>query len=188
MESVAKKENRDVSGLVVEHGDALFRFALLRVGNRELAEDLVQETFLAAVSKIDSYREEGSILGWLQAILKNKLIDLVRSRSYQEKPADSPDFFTEWGVWKDPFSKWAQWQETPQESLERKNFFAILNECLSKLPLKQRLLIGMKAFDGLSTQEICKELQISSSNEWVMTYRARLGLRGCLEKNWYQKK
>lgn len=187
MKSVAERRNWDITTLVSDHGDDLYRFALLRVGQREIAEDLVQETFLTAFTKIDTYREDGPIQGWLRKILKNKIIDLVRSRAYREAPAESIDFFSDWGIWKEPLSKWCQWQESPQDTLERKKFFEVMNACLAKLPLKQRMIIGLKAFDGLGSKEICKELEITSSNEWVLTHRARLGLRECLEKNWYKK-
>jgi RNA polymerase sigma-70 factor (ECF subfamily) len=187
MKSLAEKQDLDISALVSEHGDDLYRFALMRIGQKELAEDLVQETFLTALTKIDTYRAEGPIQGWLRKILKNKIIDLIRSRSYKEAPKEAIEFFSDWGIWKEPIAKWSNWQESPEDSLERKKFFEIVSACLAKLPLKQRIIIGLKAFDGMSTQDICKELEITSSNEWVLTHRARLGLRECLEKNWYKK-
>jgi RNA polymerase sigma-70 factor (TIGR02943 family) len=186
VKTAADKERVEISAWVTEHGDDLYRFALLRVGRRELAEDLVQETFLSALSKLGTFRGEGSVRGWLRAILRNKIIDLVRSRSFQESPMGETEFFNDWGIWKDPSSKWFEWQESPAETLERQNFFEIVRSCISKLTLKQRLVIGLRAFDGLTTEDICKELQISPSNEWVVTYRARLSLRECLEKNWYK--
>ena len=187
MTAAKEKKEWDIATLVSEHGDKLYRFALMRVGQVELAEDLVQETFLTAFTKIDTFKEECPVQGWLKAILKNKIIDMVRSRAYKEAPAESPNFFTEWGIWKDPLAKWHNWQESPEDTIERGRFFEVLGSCLGKLPLKQRLVIGLRAFDGMSTESICKELAISSSNEWVLTYRARLGLRECLEKNWYLK-
>jgi len=180
-----KELDFDISSWVTQYGDELYRYALARVGTRELAEDLVQETFLAAVAKIETFRGEGPPVGWLKTILKNKLLDLIKSRPFQETATDFSDFFNEWGIWKDPYSKWFEWHETPLSALEAEDFHSVLRLCLSKLPLKQRMVIGLRAFDGMCTEDICKELEISSSNEWILTYRARLGLRECLEKNWH---
>jgi RNA polymerase sigma-70 factor (ECF subfamily) len=187
LKAVREQQIPDFSELVTQYGDELYKFALIRVGKRELAEDLVQETFLTALTKIESFREDGLILNWLKTILKNKFIDLVRSRSFREEPTENTEFFTDMGIWKNPFSKWFNWVDSPQDLMERKKFFEVLESCMTKLPLKQRLVIALKAFDGLSTEDICKELEITSSNEWVLTYRARLGLRECLEKNWHLK-
>lgn len=181
----------EISEWVDEYGNDLYRYALLRVGAQEKAEDLVQETLLAALKAKDTFRKEVNPKTWLRTILRNKIIDYYRQRSTESsriQPLENSDEFNDWGIWRDPFAKWTTWNESPEEQLAQRGVCEAIAKCLNKLPHKQRLVITLRALDGLSTEEICKELAISPSNEWVLTYRARLALRSCLDKNWYSKR
>jgi len=172
-----------------QHGDSLFRFALLRVRNPTTAEDLVQETLLAAWRAKDSFAGQSAERTWLIAILKNKLIDHFR-RSSRETPlpdmADTDDaidaLFTKHnGHWAHPPSAWAN----PDDALEQAEFLDVFQDCLAGLPARQAQAFTLTEIDGLSTEELCKALAAQPSNVWVMLHRARLRLRECLEQNWF---
>ena len=85
------------------------------------------------------------------------------------------------GIWNRVLPNWAS---EPGELLERKEFMAQFEKCLSKVPEKSRQAFMLKTFENIDTDEICKILDISPSNLWVLLHRCRLNLRECLEKNW----
>jgi RNA polymerase sigma-70 factor (ECF subfamily) len=90
------------------------------------------------------------------------------------------DFFDKSGHWLDK----PKTLDMPDNSLEQKQFLAVLDECLSKLPQKLKAVFLLRDVHELENENICKELDITATNAWVMLYRARMGLRKCLELNW----
>lgn len=175
-----------------EHGDYLFRFALSRVRSRETAEDLVQETLLAAVRAQNSFQGRSTARTWLVSILKNKIIDHFRKANREildnegvVEPSEGPECFNTAGIWNSTVTDWAA---DPTTLLERKEFHKVLSECLQKLPHKMREIFTLKVLDDVDSKEICKVLGVSSSNLWVLLHRARMGLRDCIEKNWIETK
>jgi RNA polymerase sigma-70 factor (ECF subfamily) len=128
---------------------------------------------------------------WLVGILKHKIIDGIR-RSAREQPADLradadgmedlDAYFADDGHFAEAPGEWA----SPERSLEERRFFEALERCLQSLPRKTASAFTMRELMGLETEEICKELGISTSNCWVMLYRARMSLRACLERTWFQ--
>jgi len=171
-----------------QHGDALYRFALMRVRDGTLAEDLVQDTLLAALRGQDRFAGESSERTWLIAILKNKIIDHYR-RHRHEAPlpeADDPDdlvdalFRKSDGHWQNVPAAWAE----PDRDLENRRFWQVFQDCLGGLPRRQAEAFALTELDGLGTEELCKVLSISTSNAWVLLHRARLRLRECLEQQW----
>ncbi len=174
-----------------EHGDYLYRFALVRLRDTHLAEDAVQETLLAAIQS-RSYEGKSAPRTWLTGILKHKIIDLIRKQS-REKPSEDlsqtvadegavNEFFDESGHWADKPQAWA----APDDELEQKQFLVILQGCMDRLPKKLSRLFLMREILEDDNQAICKELDISPTNAWVMLYRARMGLRKCLELHWLE--
>jgi len=172
------------------HGDALYAYCLLRVRERATAEDLVQDTLLAALKAADSFRGESSERTWLIGILKHKILDHLR-RIGREKPLDlgrvpeesTEDYFDETGHWQQPVGDWAR----PEQALEQEQFWKAFNECLGRLPERLRMLYALRELDGLETQELLETLNISTANNlWVMLSRARVHLRRCLETNWFK--
>lgn len=170
-----------------EHGDYLYRFALARLRDPSQAEDVVQETFLAAI-KGNNFSGQSSPRTWLTGILKHKIIDLMRKGSKEvalseiTKNDDSgmDDFFDESGHWVDQLQDW----DMPEDAMQQKQFLTILQSCLDKIPDKLATLFMMREVHETDNEEICKELNISTTNAWVMLYRARMGIRKCLEINW----
>jgi len=176
---------------VEDYSDVLFKFACLRVGDRETAKDLVQETFLSALQNVESFRGESSPETWLTAILKNKIIDYYRKRKsaksvplIDENGASELDkYFDEEGEWKSSAGP-VSWNASGYQILRSKEFLEILQKCLSKLSDHGRSVFVSKYLDELDSEEICKQLEVTTSNYWVIMHRAKLQLRQCIEKNW----
>lgn len=170
-----------------DHGDFLYRFALARLRDPHLAEDVVQETFLAAI-KSPSFAEQSAPRTWLTGILKHKIIDVMRknireiaaSDLMDDEDANMDEFFNETGHWAEKPLTW----DMPDNALEQQQFLSILQACIDKLPAKLAQLFLMRDVNETDNEEICKELNITTTNAWVMLYRARMGLRKCLEINW----
>jgi RNA polymerase sigma-70 factor (ECF subfamily) len=177
---------------LAEHGDYLYRFALARLRDPSKAEDVVQDTFLAAIQN-SNFSGLSSRRTWLIGILKHKIIDLMRkqikepSQEYVDEfqqvkidDADMDDFFTEKGAWSDKPQLWTK----PDGQLEQKQFFETLQNCMDKLPKKLVAIFTLRDIEEEDNEKICKELEITPTNAWVMLYRARMSLRKCLEFNW----
>ncbi|QBG48720.1 sigma-70 family RNA polymerase sigma factor [Verrucomicrobia bacterium S94] len=177
---------------VDEHGDALFSYALSRLQNRASAEDAVQETFLAAIRIQDQFSGKSSIRTWLIGILKHKIVDLIRKEN-REQPLDDTEsievatelFFDRKGRWR---VKPPEWNSHPGRLLEQKEFMAVLHQCLMHLPGRLHRLFVLRELECMDSEEICKDMGITSTNLWVMLYRARMQLRDCLTRNWFEER
>lgn len=170
---------------VDDYGDSLFHFALARVKDKSVAEDLVQETFLAAVKAQDRFQGRSSEKTWLFGILKHKVIDHYRknkSTVHAQDLVGDPDnidaLFNAKGGWQ---IRPAHWRTDPGKAQETKEFLDHFYRCLSDLPQRSADAFVYREIDGLSTEEICRQLGITANNCWVMLYRARMLLRKCLE-------
>jgi RNA polymerase sigma-70 factor (ECF subfamily) len=187
----------DPESWVEQYGDVLFGFAAARVRNRAIAQDLVQETFLAGIKSGEGFAGRSSERSWLFGILRNKLADYYRLQNREEAITDtespSPEergAFATRGLGKDGWvMKLAPkaW-ETPDGTLISKEFQDVLKGCLSRLPDKVAQVFWLREIDGVSSEEICKDLGVSANNLWVMLHRARMGLRRCLEVHWFGNK
>lgn len=182
---------------VDEHGDHLFRYAIVRLRDESLAEDVVQETLLSAIQSLGSYAGKSTERTWLVGILKHKIIDHFRRRS-REVPLDPSDTdLSEFDPlferddefvdhWHDSLSP-RIWRRSPDEALQENEFFNVLHACLGKLPERVANVFSLREMNGLDTDEICEILSVSQSNFWVMMHRARMALRRCIELNWFMK-
>jgi RNA polymerase sigma-70 factor (TIGR02943 family) len=176
----------DFDQLVEEYSDMLFGFALVRVGNEALAKDLVQETFIKAYKNEEKLAELQSVKSWLFTVLKNGIIDHYRSLSGRMDrntvEIDYKTFFNESGMWhgdKMP-SDWLSTYDAKKES-DFIRLQEILRKCISELKDVPAAVIKMKYLDDVESEEICKTMEISSSNYWVIVHRAKLKLRSCVE-------
>lgn len=180
---------QNVNDWLNEHGDYLYRFALARLRNQHQAEDAVQETMLAAI-KGNSFEGESSARTWLTGILKHKIIDLQRKQIREQSLSDLMDTDASEGGMDDFFDQKGHWLEKPQawempdNILEQKQFLGVLSKCMDKLPAKLATLFMLRDVHEVDNEDICKELEITATNAWVMLYRARMGLRKCLEMHW----
>lgn len=169
---------------------ALLRFAELQLRNHSHAEDAVQEALIAVLEKPESFAGKSSLRTYVTGILKFKIIDIMRSsqREVQFDPAEDQSddellehLFNQSGHVQETTSHWNR----PDMALEQRDFFRVLEVCLEKLPAKTARIFMMREWLEMETEEICKELDITTSNAWVLLYRARLRLRECLEINWF---
>lgn len=170
------------------YADALYGYTMVRVNDSGLAEDLVQETFLSAWKARDSFKGEASEKSWLFSICKNKIIDHYRKKSKEiVKPLPGKDgsdvFFDDVDHWTDTHQP-KDWGMDFNQNIDKKEFFSILEGCKKKLQLQQQAVFVMKYMEDMDSAEICKALDITPSNYWVLIHRAKLQLRTCLEKNW----
>ncbi|CDG85832.1 sigma-70 family RNA polymerase sigma factor [Janthinobacterium agaricidamnosum] len=168
----------------------LVRFALLQLRNQSLAEDAVQDALIAVLEKPDSFQGQSSLRTYVTGILKFKIIDNLRA-STRERQIDAHDdqseddaidaLFAADGHTIDMPRQWGD----PDRTLEQRDFFRVLETCLENLPAKTARIFMMREWLELDTEEICKELAITTSNAWVLLYRARIRLRECLDLNWF---
>jgi RNA polymerase sigma-70 factor (ECF subfamily) len=185
-----KGQKIDPEKWVEEYGDYLYRFALSRIKDPTMAEEVVQETFLAALQSLPSFSGQSTFKTWLVGIMKHKIVDQIR-KSYRERPYETvetlsrsdEELFDRSGKWN--FGP-VEWNANPNEISEHREFWSIFRKCLSGLPPHHYEVFTMREMDGMESQEICTNLDISSTNLWVMLHRARAALRKCLESNWFQ--
>lgn len=177
---------------VSQHGDYLFRFAMVKLRDEHLAEDAVQETLLAALQGQRNFSGDSAEKTWLVGILKHKIVDLIRKKVREptlvnvDEPMEfgedevTATLFDDTGHWVTPCQDWGN----PDKVLEQKRFWQILTECLKRLPPQLAMLYSLREISGMDTEDICKDLNISPTNSWVMLHRARLGLKQCFELHW----
>ena len=181
---------------VASHRPYLMRFARLQLRNDAWAEDAVSDTLLAALSKPQAFGAQSQLKTWLVGILKHKVVDLLRSNlravnfsdmggsdDDNADPLDAIGFQSDGHFTEQP----AEWGN-PDQSLAQKQFFIVLDTCMEQLPAVQGRLFLMREWLELDADEVCKTLNITTTNLYVQLHRARLRLRACLELNWYGNK
>ena len=174
------------------YGDSLYRHALVRLRNKEQAEDMVQEALLAAYASRDTFAGNSTEKTWLFSILKHKIIDYLRKASREQPIYQDIEQFQD--LMEENFDATghctidiSQWSD-PDKSLEQQAFWQTLEKCIAGLPPHLATLFMLRELDGLSSDEICKELNISTTNNlWVMLSRTRLRLRQCLDTHWFRR-
>ena len=168
------------------HGDALFRYAVARLRDPDVAEEVVQETFLAALRARDRFTGASTERTWLVGILKNKVVDRIR-RSVRDRPPSIPahdeatDAVFDRGYWRAAPRAWPRQADSVVEDRE---FREALTRCLARLPDRMGLAFRLREADGMETDEICNILEVSATNLATLLYRARVRLRRCLDQTW----
>jgi len=174
---------------VDQYADYLFSYAITRVNDEEIAKDLIQETFFAALNAAKNFKGDASERTWLIAILKRKIIDHYRKNNSKKGKAEVR---MQYASQTDPEGDWLEEQIADpgsireNDALENEELGLAIQQCLGQLPENQRRVFTMKTIKGLSTTDICNELNINPSNLWVMIHRARTALMGCLNQNWFK--
>lgn len=169
----------------------LLRYARLQLRDPALAEDVVQDTLLAALASREQFAGRAALQTWLTAILRNKIIDAIRLAARQPRLADLFDDGGEDDDFDSLFAAGGHWAQAPADwgdpaaSVENSRFHDVFEACVELLPAAMARVFLMREMLGFETGEICKELSVSPSNCWVLLYRARMRLRECLQKNWF---
>jgi RNA polymerase sigma-70 factor (ECF subfamily) len=178
----------DIEAMLTAHGDYLYRFALARLRDPHQSEDAVQETLLAALQG-GGFSGKSTPRTWLTGILKHKIVDQFR-RQRREAPLAEPDQWGDEDPGMDEFFARGHWAEPPLSMgdpgklLQQDQFLSILQQCMDRLPPAQARIFVLREVEESDNDDICKELEITPTNAWVMLYRARMGLRKCLEMHW----
>ena len=175
---------------LTQHGDVLYRYALHRLRDADCAEDLVQETLLAALQAQGRFQQTSSRRTWLIGILKYKILDQFRREalevpltdlnSVQSDESTLEDVFSPNGNWATQISDWGN----PEQALDQQQFWAVLQFCLDHLPERLARLFILREIFGEDSENICKDFSITPTNLWTTLYRARMGLKQCLDRHW----
>ncbi|NUF24148.1 RNA polymerase factor sigma-70 [Acinetobacter oleivorans] len=173
----------------------MIKFAFLQLSSLSQAEDVVQEALTSAFQNLDSFKGRAAFKTWVFAILKNKIIDVVRQKSRlvamselfkdEESELSVDELFDASGHWH-KYEAPQAWQ-SPEEMIEQSDFWIIFEACLDHLPAKYAQVFMMREVIELSSNEICSKLELSISNFNVLMYRSRTRLRECLENKWLLK-
>jgi RNA polymerase sigma-70 factor (TIGR02943 family) len=177
---------------VANHADYLYSYAISRLNDEDVARDLVQDTFLAALERVNSFEGRSTERTWLTAILKFKIIDIYRgkaaglanARNNGATGIEPIDFFDEAdGHWKE-IHRPQEFAHSADSPLLSREFQNTLQSCMDKLPALWLAIFTMKHMDDIATKIICSELKVTAANFWVIIHRTKLNLRACLQKNW----
>ena len=169
------------------YSDYLFNYTISRVNDREIAKDLVQDTFFAGLNSMKNFKGEASERTWLISILKRKIIDYYRKINSNKGKAEvrmSYNRDENEGEWLEERVADA-YEKNAEENILNSELEDAIYDCLSKLPEKQATVFKMKTILGYETDVICNELNITPSNLWVIIHRARVAMAECMEKNWF---
>ncbi|ENU08774.1 MULTISPECIES: RNA polymerase factor sigma-70 [Acinetobacter] len=173
----------------------MIKFAFLQLSSLPQAEDVVQEALTSAFQHLDSFKGRAAFKTWVFAILKNKIIDVIRQKSRlvamselfkdEESELSIDALFDASGHWH-KYEAPQAWQN-PEEMMEQADFWIIFEACLNHLPAKYAQVFMLREVIELSSNEICSKLELSISNFNVLMYRSRTRLRECLENKWLLK-
>lgn len=171
----------------------MLKFAMLQLGDSHLAEDAVQEALVGALKNTGSFGGRAALKTWVFAILKNKIADTLRHKQRtvnassllreEDEDEDFSGLFDTRGHWQQD-ERPVAWCN-PEASLHEGQFWRVFEACLDGLPPKQARVFMMREFVELDAEEICAQLNLTTSNLHVMLHRSRLRLRECLENKWY---
>jgi RNA polymerase sigma-70 factor, ECF subfamily len=173
---------------VEAHGDYLFNFAIGQLRDAGVAEDLVQDTFLAAFKARERFAGQSSERTWLVGILRHKISEHLRHTCRERAVrADVPASHGDGEAWEDAVM-WlhdvAAESQSPSRRLELAEFRSNLELALGKLPPRVAQVFQLYEVEECPNSEVCRRINISESNLWVMLHRARKQLRGHLTDWW----
>lgn len=187
-EPTAVRHKLDPNKWIDNYSDYLFNYAIVRVNNHDMAKDLVQETFFAGLKSAKNFEGKSTERTWLISILKRKIIDYYRKINSKKGQAEVRMNFYDDG---EKEGNWIEervpqtWENEAEKKIESAELHHQIDDCIDHLPEKYAMVFRMKTIQEFDTEEICKELDITPSNLWVIIHRARTQLRKCLEENWF---
>lgn len=171
------------------YGDYLYRYALSRLRDPSVAEDCVQETLLAGIQNLNKLDGRQDLKFWLRAVMRNKIIDVFRSRERQP----NRDLGEDGEILDSALFKYTgiasifpeAWKFDPRKQTEHAEFRKIFRQCLDNLKEPMREAFELRMVEGLDAKEVCKVMRIEPNHLWVLLHRARKDLKKQLEKNWH---
>jgi RNA polymerase sigma-70 factor (ECF subfamily) len=176
---------------LTRHGEALYRYAMRYTAAHNEAEDLVQETLLAAWRSRDRFRGEASERTWLIGILKHKIGDRFRNLGHEHEQSAGDDedtieaqFFRANGAWREPPGNWGR---DPLDDAQSGAFMESLAKCLGDIPAAQREAFLQRELDGMDAEAAGQSIGVTVNHLYVLLHRARLRLRRCLERTWFRR-
>jgi len=197
VDSLRAGDEAAFAALVDRYHGTLVRLAVTYVGQRSVAEEVAQETWLAVITGIDRFERRSSLQTWLFRILTNRaktrgqrearsipLSSLGRDDEADQLSVD-PDRFRpldapQWpGGWADPPRSWGP---NPEERLLAAETRALILEVIGGLTGNQRAVITLRDIEGLSAEDVCNVLELSETNQRVLLHRARSKVRQALER------
>ena len=168
----------------------LLRMARTRIGDEQRAEEVVQETLLAAVRGLGSFAGRSRLRTWVTGILLHKVDDAFRASAREASafveahdPSSEDCDFDSSGNWRAPVNAWTD----PHCALEASRFRAAFEVAIAKLPPQQSAAFTLRELKGLETDAICAALEVTPANLHVLLHRARLGLRRTLDRDWFSQ-
>ncbi|WP_027127067.1 sigma-70 family RNA polymerase sigma factor [Gelidibacter mesophilus] len=173
---------------IERYSDYLFNYTITRVNDREIAKDILQDTFFAGLKSMKNFKGEATERTWLISILKRKIIDYYRKINSKKGQAEVRMTYNtdeNEGDWLEERVE-DEGYLNAEEILENSELGDAIYNCLDKLPEKQATVFKMKTILNYETETICNELNITASNLWVIIHRARIAMAECMEKNWFK--
>ncbi|MDX2362181.1 MAG: sigma-70 family RNA polymerase sigma factor [Crocinitomicaceae bacterium] len=191
MDNDVISETTSIERWVSDYADDLYSWAFYKTSNKEVAEDLTQDTFLAAAKGASKFKGDSNPKTWLFSILNNKIADYHKKKFKKMnagimEDGDQSSFFNEKGEWRENNLP-SIWENYDEHLLDNSMFNDALKQCLHALPELWFSATTMKYHSQKKGSEICQELGISESNYWQILHRSKLQLRSCLNTNWFTK-
>lgn len=175
--------------LVDQHHDTMLRVATAIVGARSVAEEVVQETWLAILDGLSRFEGRSSLRTWMFRILVNR----ARTRASREgrsvpfsafgtegDEAVDADRFDDRGCWRTPPDRWSV---TPERLVENRELVDYVEAALETLPERQRTVLLLRDVRGWTSDEVRNALDLSETNQRVLLHRARAKVRAVLEQH-----
>lgn len=169
------------------YSDYLFNYTISRVNDREIAKDIIQDTFFAGLKSMKNFKGEASERTWLISILKRKIIDYYRKINSIKGQAEIRMTYNtdeNEGDWLEERVE-DEGYLNAQALIENTELGDAIYDCIDTLPEKQAKVFKMKTILNYETEDICNELNITPSNFWVLIHRARTAIAECMEKTWF---
>jgi RNA polymerase sigma-70 factor (ECF subfamily) len=185
------------AGLVRRHHASMKRVARMYVSTDAVAEEVVQETWLAVIGALDRFEGRATLKTWLFHILTNKAktrgmrerrtVPFASLAGADDEPAVAPERFQResdaWpGHWATPPRPW----EDPERRLASLDARERLREAIGALPATQQAVLTLRDVEGLDAEEVCALLDLSPGNQRVILHRARAKVRDALEQ-WFEE-
>lgn len=181
-----KVENKEINEWVELYSKPLLNQALSMVVDKDDAMDLVQEVFVSASSAYHTFERKSAPLTWLQHILKNKIADFYRDRYRKPQTVSMSDFFDQSGSWTD-HSVLSEWSLVSEDLDAQRALIDALEKCIEHLPAQWQITVKRYYINEKKANEVCRELDIATTNLWKILQRSRMQLRKCIELNWFDQ-